>query len=179
MCHFALTNEKKFADSFFYGLMDPSLEKLRSGSRGPHKGREVFVSSRKREACWLYELFYYWSKKEPEQYPIYLRKLIKTIEESDSEDYIIKVDNTYLPKELTAFCLEEVYGERAATFKLNSFFEISDSYSIDNFYITYIKGNKIEINNAKKYFKNKSHKEITNLPYETLLKHIFASLNAI
>lgn len=144
--------------------------------RGKQKQTSGLVSQIKLAIGWLYPFLSYWCKQPLENFPDYLKKLIEQIRKKNLEELIIKQDRkSYNAIALTAYCIEQVYGEK----QLKSFFEFEERESLENFRITYISKNNRVKTVFKRFIEGKSHQEIQNLAYRYPLRSIFESIKIL
>lgn len=129
---YAVNNNSDFSGQVSLVLAD-AIEQTNIGARGKHKGRETAMFHIKIEAGLLYLLFSELCGKSLKICPPFFQRLIDR-----TADYkaFIEVSGQPYPVMLTAYCLEEYYGNKhLASLGLNPFF--SDGFS--HFLYTYIK----------------------------------------
>lgn len=161
-----------FVNEFFEEFINPALESFRGKAlKGKHKSQYWLTKALKDNSSILFPFLSYWCKKPSEKHPEYLKKLIKKAEEDDYGSHIIKKNNKYSANGLTEYCVMKLYGNDAKRLGLSPF---DDS---DNFYKTYILGNKRAARFIKLYMEGRTQQGITNLAYTLpTLNAIFESL---
>jgi len=168
-------NPEEFAKDFYEKFIRIAFYKeiLPKKLRGKHKDSFPIALEIKTTAGMLYAFLSYWCKKPVEEWPDYLTKLAIMAE---SEGYGIYVrQGRYFKdaKELTFYCMEKAYREKAEKHGLTPFKDL------ENFYLTYIHGTRVSAYH-KKEIKDKPPEtvaRIATLPH--FLGKIFEALQVI